>query len=114
MTGDHPDPDWCTPSPSHPSILGMLGPHRSISSTPTVTSSFCARHLARLAVTVDFPTPPFPDNTSTLCLTPASLSAMIAMSGSGSAGPAAAHTVWLGHPAHECARCPNQTVCAAA
>ena len=36
----------------------MLGPQRSISSTPTVKSSLVAKHLAIVAVTVLFPTPP--------------------------------------------------------
>ncbi len=30
-TGDQPDPDWWTPSPSQPMMRGWLGPHRSIS-----------------------------------------------------------------------------------
>ena len=36
----------------------MLGPQRSMSSTPTVKSSLVAKHLAIVAVTVLFPTPP--------------------------------------------------------
>lgn len=40
-TGDHPALLWCTSSPSRPSILGMLGPHMSMSRRPT-----CAQALA--------------------------------------------------------------------
>ena len=36
--GDQPEPDWWTPSPSQPIMRGWLGPHRSMSSTPTLTS----------------------------------------------------------------------------
>ena len=41
------------------SHLGILGPQRSISSTPTVKSSFVAKHRAKVAVTVLLPTPPY-------------------------------------------------------
>ena len=34
-TNTHPSEDWCTSCPSILSILGMLGPHKSTSSSPT-------------------------------------------------------------------------------
>ena len=85
-TGDQPEPDWWTVSPAQPRMVGWLGPQRSMSSTPTSFSP-TARQRARLAVTVDLPTPPFPDRTRILCFTPASLSAITATSGSGKLGP---------------------------
>ena len=78
-------------------MVGWLGPHRSMSSTPTSRPWHVARHRPRLAVTVLLPTPPLPDRISTLCLTPANLSAIRWMSGS---GPALEQLFWLGHPSH--------------
>mmetsp|Transcript_15787 Transcript_15787/g.51751 ORF Transcript_15787/g.51751 Transcript_15787/m.51751 type:complete len:240 (-) Transcript_15787:95-814(-) len=84
-TGDHPAPLWCTSSPSRPSILGIDGPHMSTSSNPT-SLSLPARASDSCAATVLLPTPPFPDNTSTLCLTPANRCATASSSGSGPFG----------------------------
>src|ERR687887_48348 len=47
--------------PLTPSILAIVGPFRSASMTPTC-QPLAARHEARLAVTVDFPTPPLPES----------------------------------------------------
>ena len=80
-------------------MVGWLGT-RSMSSTPTSRPWHVARHRPRLAVTVLLPTPPLPDRISTLCLTPANLSAIRWMSGSGGAGPALEQIFWLGHPSH--------------
>lgn len=52
-----------------------------------------------MALTVLFPTPPFPLNTNTLCLTSFNLSLTASRSGSGPFG-AVAHVSWFGHPAH--------------
>src|SRR5206468_1939026 len=49
-----------------PMSIGMSGPVTSASTRPTMASS--ARTHARFADTVDFPTPPFPDITTILCL----------------------------------------------
>ena len=46
--------------PSAPSIRGTLNPHTSASSTPTERPAF-ARAAARFTVTLDLPTPPFPE-----------------------------------------------------
>lgn len=54
--------------PCIPSIFGIEGPCMSESKTPTLWPFF-ARAVARLAVTVLFPTPPFPDMTIILCFT---------------------------------------------
>ena len=48
--------DW----PETPKILGMLGPYISASNKPTLEPDF-DRDIARLLLTVDFPTPPFPE-----------------------------------------------------
>lgn len=47
-------------------MRGMLGPVRSISSTPTL-KPLCTRLRASCVVTDDLPTPPFPESTSTIC-----------------------------------------------
>ena len=46
--------------PSISNIVGMEGPYISASKTPTL-QPILARVTARLAVTVDFPTPPLPE-----------------------------------------------------
>ena len=55
-------------SPCIPSIFGIEGPCMSESKTPTFLPFF-ARAVAKLAVTVLFPTPPFPDIIMILCFT---------------------------------------------
>merc|ERR1719500_1456440 len=115
-TGDQPEPDWWTPSPSQPIILqdwclssqnenhlGMLGPQRSMSSTPTVKSSLVAKQRAKVAVTVLLPTPPFPERMSTMFLTASRFLVMRSTSGSGAAGPAEAQMDWFGQPAQAAA-----------
>ena len=54
-----------------PNSLGIDGPNRSASSTPTLSPSF-AKPTARLQATVDLPTPPLPEATAMMCLTPGS------------------------------------------
>lgn len=47
-TGDQPALLWWISSPSRPSILGMLGPHMSMSSNPTcATTTLCNKHRCR-------------------------------------------------------------------
>ena len=58
-------------------MRGAEGPHKSISRTPTLTSESTANALANIAVSVDLPTPPFPDRISILCLTLFSFSAIV-------------------------------------
>src|SRR5208337_2305077 len=53
---------------SIPSILGMLGPWKSRSRSPTFFP-WLARAYARFTETVDFPTPPFPLRTRITCFT---------------------------------------------
>ena len=54
-----------------PNSLGIDGPNRSASRTPTASPSF-ASPTARLQATVDLPTPPLPEATAMMCLTPGS------------------------------------------
>ena len=54
-----------------PNSFGAEGPNRSASSSPTFKPSL-ARPTARLQATVDLPTPPLPEATATMCLTPGS------------------------------------------
>ena len=49
-----------TGSRSAPSILGIENPYTSASRMPTVCPAR-TREIARLTVTEDFPTPPFPE-----------------------------------------------------
>lgn len=63
----YPCEAWCTWRPSNPSILGILGPVKSISNIP-ILNPWCMRLNANCVVTDDLPTPPFPDNTRTMCL----------------------------------------------
>ncbi len=69
----------------------------SVSIMPTVESGLAAKACDNSDENVDFPTPPFPDNTRILCLIPASRSVMIGMSGSGPFG-AEAQIAWFGQP----------------
>ena len=55
--------------PSRPSIIGMFGPVMSPSSSPTDAPDW-ASATARLTLTVLFPTPPLPDATAMMFLTP--------------------------------------------
>ena len=71
----------------------------SRSSTPTL-KFFAARDRASRLVTVDLPTPPLPERTRSLCLTPESRSAITATSGSGPFGCAEAQICWFGQPWH--------------
>ena len=49
-------------------MRGMFGPYMSASTSPTLAPvSRSAR--ARLTATVDFPTPPFPEDTAMVCFT---------------------------------------------
>jgi len=66
-TGDHPMADWCTSSPSMPSILGAEGPQMSMSSSPTSLPAAASAN-ASCAAKVLLPTPPLPESTRTLCL----------------------------------------------
>ena len=50
-------------APSAPSIFGIEYPHTSASITPTVWPR-PAMLTAKLVVTEDLPTPPFPDDTA--------------------------------------------------
>ena len=54
-----------------PNSLGIDGPNKSASRTPTLRPSF-ASPTARLQATVDLPTPPLPEATAMMCLTPGS------------------------------------------
>ena len=56
-----------TSLPSTPNILGMFGPWMSASSIP-VNNPFFWKASAKLAATVDLPTPPFPLMTAILYL----------------------------------------------
>lgn len=67
----HPSGVVSTSRPSAPSMRGIEGPHRSMSSTPTEWP-FALRVAASWTVAVLFPTPPFPDSTNIVCPTPAS------------------------------------------
>ena len=89
-------------------ILGMEGPHMSVSMIPTVLSGFSAKAWASMLVKVDsvhrnqwtilfffvsparlgdiLPTPPFPLNINTRCFTPARRWDINGMSGSGPLG----------------------------
>src|SRR5262245_36342865 len=62
--GSTASPATASGRPRTPSILAIEGPLRSASSTPT-RQPFDAHAAARLAVTVDLPTPPLPDTTAT-------------------------------------------------
>ena len=55
-----------TSASSTPMIIAMSGPVTSASTRPVLPS--LARTQARFAATEDFPTPPFPDMTTILCL----------------------------------------------
>ena len=60
-----------------PSMRGMEKPHTSASTMPTFLPRW-ARAMARLAVTDDLPTPPFPEATSrTRVLAPGSAKGMV-------------------------------------
>ena len=52
-----------TERPDTPKILGMLGPYMSASSKPTLEPDFDSA-IAKLLLTVDLPTPPFPEATA--------------------------------------------------
>src|SRR6185312_166349 len=54
-----------------PNSLGMDGPNRSASRTPTLSPSL-VRPTARLQAIVDLPTPPLPEATAMMCFTPGS------------------------------------------
>ena len=59
----------CTSFPSNPSIFGSEGPVRSMSSSPIRSEGSSARsERASCTEMDDFPTPPFPDSTSRICL----------------------------------------------
>ena len=58
--------------PSAPIIMGMLGPVMSASSSPTEAPAL-ASATARLTLIVVFPTPPLPEATATMFLTPGSI-----------------------------------------
>ena len=79
-TGDKPSWLECIFLSRTPSILGTEGPHKSTSKTPTSRSSSRAKTRANWVVTVLFPTPPLPLNTSILCLTPLKFSLICSMS----------------------------------
>lgn len=59
--------------PLSPNIIGRLGPLISASSSPTFEPK-CANPSAKLAATVDFPTPPFPEAMAIIFLTPGNFS----------------------------------------
>src|SRR5690606_18300755 len=65
--------------PDSPSMVGMLGPYTSASSTPTRAPS-AAKASARFTEVVDFPTPPLPEPTAR----------MLRMCGSGLSSPCTA------------------------
>jgi len=50
-------------------MVGIDGPYISASSSPTLKPIF-AKVTAKLAVTVDLPTPPFPDAMTMMFFTP--------------------------------------------
>ena len=54
--------------PRAPIMRGMLGPYTSTSTIPTEAPSAWSPS-ARLTATVDFPTPPFPEDTAMVCFT---------------------------------------------
>ena len=65
-------PSICTElglSPSVSNMVGIDGPYISASSSPTLKPIF-AKVTAKLAVTVDLPTPPFPDAMTMMFFTP--------------------------------------------
>tara|TARA_B100000405_G_scaffold46390_1_gene30507 strand:+ start:3267 stop:3809 length:543 start_codon:yes stop_codon:yes gene_type:complete len=103
-TGCHPLLLLWTSAPSFFVIVGTDGPQISISSNPTAHFSLLSESsLAIACAIVDFPTPPFPDNTSTIRLHFAS---RLAIASSSSLGPSdflnfpVAHSFWFGHPSH--------------
>lgn len=69
----------------------------SVSISPTVESGFAANAWDNSEENVDLPTPPLPERTRILCLTSASRSVMMGMSGSGPLG-ADAQIDWFGQP----------------
>lgn len=71
QTGVQPVLLLCTSLPSNPSMRGTDGPQRSMSNKPTSTVVSYASARASYVDTVDFPTPPLPESTSTTFLTPA-------------------------------------------
>ncbi|KAH3675112.1 hypothetical protein WICMUC_002768 [Wickerhamomyces mucosus] len=73
-------------SPLAPNILGNDGPQISKSIAPISNSSSAAKAHDNIEVKVDFPTPPFPDNTRILCLIVDNLSFIMGISGSGPFG----------------------------
>ena len=64
-------PSRCSGWRCTPSMRGRLGPYMSPSSRPTF-APVRASAMARLAATVDFPTPPLPAPTAMTCATPGS------------------------------------------
>ena len=56
-------------SPSVLNIVGIDGPYISASRSPTLNPIF-DKVTAKLVVTVDFPTPPFPDAMTIMFFTP--------------------------------------------
>jgi hypothetical protein len=98
-TGLHPALLTWMVSVSTPIILGIEGPHISVSIIPTVEFGFAANACESSDENVDFPTPPFPESTSILCRMPDRRAVMSGMSGSGPLG-AEAHIDWFGQPLH--------------
>jgi len=56
-----------TDCPDTPKILGILGPYMSASNKPTLDPDFDSA-IAKLLLTVDLPTPPFPEATAIICV----------------------------------------------
>ena len=71
MTGSKllPSSDLGLVSAGTANMAAWLGPYISASNTPT-RLPLAAIAMARLAVTVDLPTPPLPDATAIICFTP--------------------------------------------
>ncbi|MCY1310390.1 hypothetical protein D9M70_605720 [compost metagenome] len=58
-------------------MIGIDGPEISASRIPTLAPAFLSA-IARLAVTVDFPTPPFPEEMAIMFFTPGSIMLLLA------------------------------------
>ena len=105
QTGDQPVFDRCTSLPSNPSMRGTLGPHMSMSSSPTSISCSslrprCANVYANCVDTVDFPTPPFPESTKIMFFTFANLCFTSSRVGSSLRASPDAQIDQLGQPEH--------------
>src|SRR3972149_6851870 len=85
--------------PRAPIMRGMSGPYTSTSTSPT-RAPVSRRARARLTATVDFPTPPLPEETAIVCLTSGMRSSLGGSAGGGAPGrlgPASHRHLHVGH-----------------